>query len=201
MQGMQSPIMVMSTCRSRSPGTQIATRLFPAAKGRSAFVFSAPAGPSRPDAHLSRLSLTPQTPTPSARRVARRSSTTSPPRRCVFHVGTGRTPPPATRRSGGQSPSPTVERSLGTAPKKRPSLTSRASPFRNPGCLRHHPHHPRSALDAEDDPGRLRRYVSSRARDRAAPEARSWALALQTKRRLQSQTVHSALTFLFWTRC
>lgn len=129
-----------------------------------------PAGPSRPDAHLSRLSLTSQTPTPSARRVARRSSTTSPPRRCVFHVGTGRTPPPATRRSGGQSPSPTVERSLGTAPKKGPSLTSRASPPRNPGCLRHHPHHPRSALDAEDDPGRLRRYVSSRARDRAAPE-------------------------------
>ena len=183
MQGMQSPIMVMSTCRSRSPGTQIATRLFPAAKGRSAFVFSAPSGtvPTR-RSPLTPLSH-PQTPTPSARRVARRSSTTSPPRRCVFHVGTGRTPPPATRRSGGQSPSPTVERSLGTAPKKRPSLTSRASPFRNPGCLRHHPHHPRSALDAEDDPGRLRRYVSSRARDRAAPEARSWALALQTKRR------------------
>lgn len=142
-----------------------------------------PAGPSRPHADLSRLSLTPQTPTPSARRVARRSSTTSPPRRCVFHFDIGRTPPPATRRSGGPSPSPRVERSLGTAPKKRPSLTSRASPPRNPGCLRHHPHHPRSALDAEDDPGRLRRYVSSRARDRAAPEARSWALALQTERR------------------
>jgi hypothetical protein len=44
MQGMQSPIMVMSTCRSRSAGTQIATRMFPAAKGRSAFVFSAPSG-------------------------------------------------------------------------------------------------------------------------------------------------------------
>ena len=200
MQGMQSPIMVMSTCRCRAAGTQIAPRLFPAARGRSAFVFLAPSGTVPTLTSLASLSPA-QTPTPSARRVARRSSTTSPPRRCVFHVGTGRTPPPATRRSGGQSPSPTVERSLGTAPKKRPSLTSRASPFRNPGCLRHHPHHPRSALDAEDDPGRLRRYVSSRARDRAAPEARSWALALQTKRRLQSQTVHSALTFLFWTRC
>lgn len=160
-----------------------------------------PAGPSRPHADLSRLSLTPQTPTPSARRVARRSSTTSPPRRCVFHVDIGRTPPPATRRSGGPSPSPRVERSLGTAPKKRPSLTSRASPPRNPGCLRHHPHHPRSALDAEDDPGRLRRYVSSRARDRAAPEARSWALALQTERRGKVKPLICALPFLFfWTR-
>ena len=183
MQGMQSPIMVMSTCRSRSPGTQIATRLFPAAKGRSAFVFSAPSGtvPTR------RSPLTPLS-HPADTNTKRETGRTAQLNNIAaakvrFHVGTGRTPPPATRRSGGQSPSPTVERSLGTAPKKRPSLTSRASPFRNPGCLRHHPHHPRSALDAEDDPGRLRRYVSSRARDRAAPEARSWALALQTKRR------------------
>ena len=192
MQGMQSPIMVMSTCRCRAAGTQIAPRLFPAARGRSAFVFLAPSGTVPTLTSLASLSPA-QTPTPSARRVARRSSTTSPPRRSVFHVGRGRMPPRATRRSGGQIA--VADRSLGTAPKKRPALTSRASLPRNPGCLGHHPHHPRSALDAEDDPGRLRRCVSSRARDRAAPRGAIGVGTLasnQTARKSQAR----ALTFL-----
>ena len=158
-----------------------------------------PAGPSRLDADLLVSLLPSQTPTRSARRVARHSLITSPPRRSVFHVGKGRRPPRATRRSGGQIAVADARRSLGTAPKRRPSLTSRASLPRIPGCLRHHPHHSRSALDAEDDSGRLRRYVSSARAIARRPEARSaWALSLRTRRR--GKVGARALTFPAATR-
>ena len=167
MQGMQSPIMVMSTCRSRSPGTQIATRLFPAAKGRSAFVFSAPSGtvPTR------RSPLTPLS-HPADTNTKRETGRTAQ----LNNIAAAKVRFSRRQRANATAGHAQIWRSnrrrrqiAWHAPKKRPSLTSRASLPRNPGCLGHHPHHPRSALDAEDDPGRLRRCVSSRARDRAAP--------------------------------
>jgi hypothetical protein len=145
--------------------------MFPAAKGRSAFVFSAPSGtvPTR------RSPLTPLS-HPADTNTKRETGRTAQ----LNNIAAAKVRFSRRHRANATAGHAQIWRSvavadgreiaLGTAPKKRPSLTSRASPFRNPGCLRHHPHHPRSALDAEDDPGRLRRYVSSRARDRAAPE-------------------------------
>ena len=168
MQGMQSPIMVMSTCCSRAAGTQIALRLFPAAKGRSAFVFLR-VQQDRPDSTLTCSPLS----YPRRHQHQARNGSHGAAQQHRRREGPCFTSAERERHRGPRadlavkSPSPLEDR-LAPPSKKRPSLTSRASLPRNPGCLRHHPHHSRSALDAEDDSGCLWRYVSSRERDRAA---------------------------------